>query len=73
MRALLLPRQEPRPFPEPLAAPATTNAENPAIDTVDELAAGSEAAVEAWQARRRDSREDRGEWTGMIVATDAER
>jgi hypothetical protein len=73
MRAIVPTREKPRPLPEPLAAPAATNAENPAIDTMDESAAGSEAAVEAWQARRRDSREDRGEWTGMIVATDAER
>ena len=47
MRTLITTREKPRPLPEPLAAAATANAENPAIDTVDELAAGGQAAVEA--------------------------
>lgn len=47
MRTIILPRQEPRPLPEPLAAAAATNTENPAIDTVDELAVGGQAAAEA--------------------------
>jgi hypothetical protein len=45
MRALIPAREKPRPLPEPLAAAAAANAENPAIDTVDELAAGDQAAV----------------------------
>ena len=72
MRTVLLPRQEPRPFPEPLAAAAATNAENPAIDTVDELAVGGQAAAEAgdvgggvggWGS----GVEDGGEGTGFYV------
>ena len=47
MRTPLPTREKPRPLPEPLAAQAATNAENPAIDTMDELAAGGQAAAEA--------------------------
>ena len=47
MRTPLPAREKPRPLPEPLAAPAAANAENPAIDAVDELAVGGQAAVEA--------------------------
>jgi len=47
MRTLIPAREKPRPLPEPLAAAAATNTENPAIDTVEELAVGGEAAVEA--------------------------
>ena len=47
MRTPLPTREKPRPLPEPLAAAAATNAENPAIDTVDELATGGQAAAEA--------------------------
>ena len=47
MRTIILPRQEARPLSEPLAAAAAANAENPAIDTVDERAAGGQAAVKA--------------------------
>jgi len=47
MRTLLTTREKPRPLPEPLAAATTANAENPAIDAVDELAAGGQAAAEA--------------------------
>jgi hypothetical protein len=47
MRTLLHPRQKPRPLPEPPTAAATTNAENPAIDTMKEPAISGEAAVEA--------------------------
>lgn len=47
MRAIIPARQEPRPLPEPLAAAAATNAGDPAIDAVDELAVGGEAATEA--------------------------
>jgi len=47
MRALIPAREKPRPLSEPLASAAATNAENPAIDTVDELAAGGQAAAEA--------------------------
>lgn len=47
MRTLFLPRQEPRPFREPLAAAATTDTHDPAIDAVDELAVGGQTAAEA--------------------------
>lgn len=47
MRALFLPRKKLRPLPEPLAAAATANAHDPAIDAVDELAVSGEAAAEA--------------------------
>jgi len=46
MRALIPARKKPRPLPEPLAGTAATNAENPAIDAVDELAVGGDAAAE---------------------------
>lgn len=68
MRAIIPAREKPRPFPEPLAAAAAANAENPAIDTVDELAVGGQTAAEAgdvgggvgWGC----GEEDRGERTG---------
>ena len=66
MRALIPAREKPRPLSEPLASAAATNAENPAIDTVDELAAGGQAAVESWQAPCRDGEEDRSEGTQRI-------
>ena len=47
MRAPIPTRQKPRPLGQPLAAAAAANAENPAINTVDELAVGGQAAVEA--------------------------
>jgi hypothetical protein len=47
MRTPLPTREKPRPLPEPLAATATTDAHDPAIDAVDELAAGGQAAAEA--------------------------
>ena len=47
MRTLIPAREKPRPLPEPLAAPAATNAENPAIDTMDESAVGGHAPAEA--------------------------
>lgn len=47
MRTPILPRKKLRPLPEPLAAPAAANAENPAIDAVDELAVSRETAMEA--------------------------
>ena len=46
MRTLLPAREKPRPLPEPLAAAATTDTHDPAIDTVDELAVGGQAAAE---------------------------
>ena len=69
MRALIPAREKPRPLPEPLAAPATANAENPAIDAVDELAVGGQAAVEAsdvggWVGGRGSGEEDRRARTG---------
>ena len=76
MRALIHAREKPRPLPEPLAAAAATNAENPAIDAVDELAAGGQAAVEAgdvgsgvggWGS----GVEDGGEGAGVSVNIDA--
>jgi hypothetical protein len=47
MRTPLPTRQKLRPLPEPLAAAAAANAENPAIDTMDETAIGGQAAAEA--------------------------
>ena len=47
MRTPLPARQKPRPLPEPLAAPAATNADRATIDQVDESAAGGQAAAEA--------------------------
>jgi hypothetical protein len=61
MRALIPAREKPRPLPEPLAAAAATNAENPAIDAVDELAAGGQAAVEARDVGGGGG----GEWCGV--------
>ena len=68
MRALIHAREKPRPLPEPLAAAAATNAENPAIDAVDELAVSGQAAVEARDVGGgvgggRCGEEDGGEWT----------
>lgn len=58
--------QKLRPLPEPLAAAAAANAENPAIDAVDETAIGGQAAAETRNISgggggRRSGREDRGE------------
>jgi hypothetical protein len=47
MRALIPARKKLRPLAEPLAAAAAANAHDPAIDAVDELAAGGQAAAEA--------------------------
>ena len=47
MRTVLFAREKPRPLPEPLAAPASADAGDPAIDAVEERAAGGKAAVEA--------------------------
>ncbi len=47
MRTLALPREKPRPLPQPLAAASPADAHDPAIDAVDELAAGGQASVEA--------------------------
>ncbi|MGE4340526.1 MAG: hypothetical protein AB7E55_31940 [Pigmentiphaga sp.] len=72
MRTPLPAREKPRPLPEPLAAPAATNAENPAIDTVDELAVGGQTAAEAADVGggvggRGSGVEDGGEGAGGIV------
>jgi len=66
MRTLIPAREKPRPLPEPLAAAAATNAENPAIDTVDELAVGGQTAAETgdvggWVGGRGSGEEDGGE------------
>jgi len=66
MRALIPAREKPRPFPEPLAGTAATDAENPAIDTMDESAAGGQAPAEAgdvggWVGGRGSGEEDGGE------------
>ena len=61
MRALIPAREKPRPLPEPLAGTAATNAENPAIDAVDELAAGGQTATEAGDVGSGVG----GEWCGV--------
>lgn len=47
MRTLFLPRKKLRPLPEPLAAAATTDTHDPAIDAVDESAVSGQTAAEA--------------------------
>jgi len=47
MRTLLIPCQEPRPLPEPLAAAAAANALHYAVDQVEQAAVRRAAAVEA--------------------------
>ena len=69
MRTLSISREKPRPLPEPLAAAAATNAENPSIDAVDELAVGGQTAAEAGDVGsgvggRGSGVEDRGEGAG---------
>jgi len=71
MRTLIPAREKPRPLPEPLAAAAATNAENPAIDTVDELAVGGQTAAEAGDVGGGGGGEGSGvedgcEWAGEI-------
>ena len=70
MRALIPAREKPRPLPEPLAAAAATNTENPAVDAVDELAAGGQASAEAGDVGGRVGRgsgeEDGGEGAGWF-------
>jgi len=71
MRTLIPAREKPRPLAEPLAAAAAANAENPAIDTVDELAVGGQTAAEAGDVGSRvggrgSGVEDGGEGAGEI-------